>query len=118
MKIKNLLFDQLAGNFIAIFIGFIFLSSSTYINGTYGVWQGPAPVMLGIFAMCFWVTRLHAYRESIRIKNRKRIDHLQRLVWRFVIACFVASAISYTAEGYNRHFSLMAGITVIYIGAI
>jgi hypothetical protein len=115
---KTLLFNKWAGNFLAFFVGCLFLCVSTYANGSTGLWEGPTPIIIGLTLSCTWVIRLHAYREAIRIRRSEEINHLERFIFRTVIAFII----SYFIHGALRSGTLGWSIELIacmfYIGSL
>jgi hypothetical protein len=118
MKAKDLLFDPIAGNFFAMFIGFTLISLSTYMNDDYGVWSGAAPVVIGVTASCFWIIRLHAYREAERIRLGKTIYHFERVLLRLAVALVIASVVHGFAEGLTAHAARIMFYCTLYIGGL
>lgn len=123
MTLRQLFYDRISGNFIAGFIGFFFCSLSTYINeDTYGVWDGPWPIIIGVTITTVWVTRLHALQESIRIKSywmtKKLINHNQRILQRAFVAILIGSIIHLYTESINWHGIKLTLACAAYIGGI
>lgn len=113
----EILFHRLAGNFIACFVGLIPICLSTYINDEYGIWGGPAPVIIGLTIACIWMIRLHAYQEAIRIARKKTINHTERFLLRTVIAFFIAFFI----HGFGTEFQASFWVIIacaFYIGTL
>lgn len=118
MKIRTLLLDPFIGNFLAFFIGATFICLGTYTNGDYGVIDGPTPIMVGVFCCCYWMIRIHAYRESIRIKEKKVINHTERFIIRIAIALFIGLFVHFLSTGVNSHSLMIAIACAFYIGGI
>lgn len=118
MTLRTLLYDRLSGNFIAFFVGFTILCFSTYINGDYGNFDGPWPIVIGLSLSIIWVTRLHAYREAERMRNRIKIIHKNRIKIRAAVAFAISAFIHLYVEGITWHSISLSFACAAYLSAL
>jgi hypothetical protein len=118
-RLPHVLIHPISGNFFAWIIAFLFFSLTKYFNGSYAWIDGYGPMATGLLIAGFWSTRIHAFREAVRIEDFKHsINHSKRFFQRTCVALTLGWSIHILAEGWVFGAYVRGLTCAFYLGAI
>lgn len=115
----QVMYHPMSGNFIGLFLGYLILITTKYVNGPdYGIFDQKWVYLLGVTVLPLWTIRLHAYREAERIYDQKTINHTQRFCVRALIMLGAGTLIHVLLQGWG-FYPVVRGIFLgAYFGSV